>query len=108
MDTIEGLIVQDADRLDALGAIGIARTFSYGGYKGREMYNPDIPPMLNMTWEEYKKHNGTTLNHFYEKLFLLKDMMNTKKGREIAESRHKKMVAFVKDFIKEWNSEDII
>lgn len=98
-------IVQDADRLDALGAIGIARAFNYGGFKNRVLYNPDIAPKLNMTKEEYKNSEGTTLNHFYEKLLLLKDRMNTKTGRTIAEGRHDYMVDFLNQFYAEWKGE---
>lgn len=95
-------IVQDADRLDAIGAVGIARTFNYGGHKGREIYNPEIKPNLHMTKEEYKKSNAPTLNHFYEKLLLLKDKMNTKTGKEIARNRHDFMEEFLKQFFAEW------
>lgn len=98
-------IVQDADRLDAIGAIGIARTFNYGGFKNREMYNPDIAPNLNMTKEEYKHSTSPTLNHFYEKLLLLKERMNTNTGRLMAEQRHQFMVAYLDQFYKEWNGE---
>jgi len=98
-------VIQDADRLDAIGAIGIARTFNYGGHKGREIYNPEIKPNLNMTKEEYKNSNAPTLNHFYEKLLLLKDRMNTKTGKSMAEYRHKFMEQFLDEFYKEWNGE---
>ncbi len=95
-------VIQDADRLDALGAIGIARTFNYGGHKNREIYNPDIKPNLNMTKEEYKNSDAPTLNHFYEKLLLLKDRMNTESGRRMAEQRHEFMKGYLNQFYQEW------
>lgn len=98
-------IVQDADRLDALGAIGIARTFNYGGFKGRELYNPSVAPQLTMSKEEYKTNNGPTLNHFYEKLLLLKDRMNTATGKRLAEGRHRYMEQFLAQFYAEWEGE---
>ena len=95
-------VVQDADRLDALGAIGIARTFNYGGFKGRALYDPEIKPDLNMTPEVYKASNAPTINHFYEKLLLLKDRMNTETGKQIALERHRYMEQFLKQFYAEW------
>jgi len=98
-------VVQDADRLDAIGAIGIARCFNYGGFKDRPLYNPEIKPNLNMTKSEYKTSNAPTINHFYEKLLLLKDQMNTETGRRIASDRHKYMEGFLKQFYAEWEGE---
>lgn len=98
-------IVQDADRLDALGAIGIARTFNYGGFKNRTLYNPDIPPNLNMTKEMYKNSTAPTINHFYEKLLLLKDRMNTETGKRMATKRHQYMEAYLQQFYREWAGE---
>ena len=95
-------VVQDADRLDALGAIGIARTFNYGGFKNRKLYDPSIESQLDMTPAEYKASTAPTINHFYEKLLLLKDRMNTKTWRSIAEKRHQYMEAFLKQFYAEW------
>lgn len=106
MKTIEGQIVQDADRLDALGAIGIARAFAYGGHFDRSIYEPDVAPETHNTFEQYKNSKGHTINHFYEKLLLLKDRMNTKAGRTIAEQRHAYLEGFLQQFFLEWNGED--
>jgi uncharacterized protein len=102
MKTIEGCIVQDADRLDAIGAIGIARAFAYGGHKSRELYNPLIKPELHNSFEQYKASTAPTINHFYEKLLLLKDRMHTDTARKLAEERHQYMEVFLKQFYAEW------
>jgi uncharacterized protein len=101
-ETIEGQVVQDADRLDALGAIGIGRAFAYGGYKERELYNPNIKPQKYNDFSEYKKNVGTTVNHFYEKLLLLKELMNTESGKQMAKERHEFMEGYLNQFFKEW------
>ncbi|MDP2060347.1 MAG: HD domain-containing protein [Flavobacteriaceae bacterium] len=98
-------IIQDADRLDAIGAIGIARTFNYGGFKNRELYNPEVKPNLNMDKETYKKTVSPTLNHFYEKLLLLKDRMHTETAQKIANDRHRFMENYLAQFLAEWKGE---
>lgn len=103
METLEGKCVQDADRLDAIGAIGIARCFAYGGHAGRQIYDPDELPEMHATAEAYKASKGHSLNHFYEKLFLLKDRMNTATGKSMAEERHRFMELYVERFLAEWN-----
>lgn len=106
MRTPEGMVVQDADRLDAIGAIGIARVFAYGGYKGSEIYNPDIKPAEHETFEQYKNNKGPSINHFYEKLLLLKNLMNTKTAKKMAEERHQFMEQYLDRFYKEWEGEE--
>ena len=102
MKTIEGKIVQDADRLDALGAIGIARTFAYSGAKGQPIYDPNLAPRDHMTYKSYRHGKSTAINHFYEKLLKLKDSMNTEYGKQLAEERHHYMLQFLKQFFHEW------
>jgi uncharacterized protein len=100
--TKEGMIVQDADRLDVIGAIGIARTLAYGGFKGREIYNPEIKPKLHKSFKEYKINKSSSINHFYEKLLLLKDRLNTKTAKKIARKRHKFLENYLRQFFEEW------
>lgn len=109
LKTKEGMSVQDADRLDAIGAVGIARVFTYGGsHNDQPMHDPENRPIkMHQTFEEYKNKKSTSINHFYEKLLLLKDLMNTKTGKEIAKKRHKIMEDYLKEFFKEWEGEDL-
>ncbi|TCP54527.1 uncharacterized protein EV586_104146 [Tumebacillus sp. BK434] len=102
MRTLEGAVVQDADRLDAIGAVGIARVFAYSGAKGQLSHDPHLPPRTDMTAEEYRKGKSTAINHFYEKLLKLKDLMNTAYGKQMAEGRHAVMEAFLEQFYAEW------
>lgn len=105
--SIEGMIVQDADRLDALGAIGIARAFAYGGKDNRELYNPNSEPVFHSTPNEYRQSKGSTINHFYEKLLLLKDRMNTEAGKRLAQHRHSYMEAYLNRFLSEFEGRDL-
>jgi uncharacterized protein len=107
MKSMEGFIVQDADRLDAIGAIGIGRAFAYGGYKNRPMYDPETSNQLHESFEQYKNSKSATINHFYEKLLLLKDKMNTPTAKKIAEQRHQVMVKFLEQFMSEWEGKDL-
>lgn len=105
MRTLEGKIVQDADRLDAIGAIGIARAFAYGGHARRLIFHPQQPPVMHDNFTQYKKNHGHTINHFHEKLLLLKDRMNTAAGKELAEERHRFMEIYLQQFAREWHGE---
>jgi len=107
INTIEGMIVQDADRLDAIGAVGVGRAFAYGGFKGRMMYDPDSPPQLHKSFEQYRNSQSATINHFHEKLLLLKDRMNTSTAKRIAEKRHEFMLEFLDQFMREWDGKDL-
>jgi uncharacterized protein len=107
MPTVEGRVVQDADRLDALGAIGVARAFAYGGFAGQPMHDPGLAPRPHQTHEEYLNRTGTTINHFHEKLLLLKDRMNTETGRRVAERRHAVLAGFLREFLDEWDARDM-
>jgi len=106
ISTLEGQIVQDADRLDAIGAVGIGRAFAYGGHAGRPLYDPNEPPQMHQTFEQYKSSRSATINHFYEKLLLLKERMNTPTARRIAEQRHALMENFLAQFLSEWDGKD--
>lgn len=108
MSTIEGCVVQDADRLDALGAIGVARCFAYGGRKGRLLHDPAQKPVLHTNAEAYHSDDGPSLNHFYEKLFLLKDRMLTESGKKAAAKRHRFLQEFEREFLSEWDGRDLL
>lgn len=105
MKTLEGKIVQDADRLDAIGAIGVARVFTYQGSKGKEMHDPAIKPVVHGSFEEYKNNKSTSINHFYEKILLLKELMNTESAKKLAQSRHEYMEGYLDRFFKEWEGD---
>ena len=106
MRSREGMVVQDADRLDALGAVGIARTFAFGGFRGRAIYDPEVPPLYHHSFQAYKTSSGPTINHFYEKLLLLKERMNTDTAKRIAAGRHEFMELFLAHFFMEWAGKD--
>ena len=107
MSTLEGALVQDADRLDAIGAIGVARAFAYGGHKGRLLHDPAVPPVTHDSFESYKKNDGPTINHFYEKLLHLRERLNTPAAQRVAEGRQRFMEAFLAQFLREWEGEDV-
>lgn len=108
MSTVEGELVQDADRLDAIGAIGVARAFAYGGHKGRPLHDPSVPPVQHASFESYKQHTAPTLNHFYEKLLHLRERLHTPAARRVAEQRHAYMEGFVAQFLREWAGADVV